>query len=359
MDSLLVFNVGSSSIRYHRYAHESLELLHDGHHTFAADRSSREDFMRTFRECIRDIGDVSAIRGIGHRVVHGGSRFISPVVVNADILAELKNLSHLAPLHNPWNTLGIEACEIYLQGIPNVAVFDTGYFAHLPSLAARYPLPAEYSEYRRFGFHGISHATVADLLSLRLKKPLKQLTFISCHLGSGSSIALIEKGEPIDTSMGYTPLEGLVMMTRCGDIDPGIIFDLVQKKLREAPSLERAQEEVQKLVEAFYKSSGLKALSGYATFLDILEQKKIGMEQAIFTFDYFVRRVRKYIGAYAALVPRLDAIALTGAVGAGDSATRHAITKNLGCAKGVPVHIFPHSEEITIAKEVMKIVAGK
>ncbi len=356
MDSILVFNVGSSSIRYHRYAHESLELLHEGHHDFMADRSSREDFMRTFRECVRDIGDVSAIKGIGHRVVHGGNRFIEPAAVTDDMLAELKNFSHLAPLHNPWNILGIEACEIYLQGIPNVAVFDTGYFARLPSLAARYPLPAEFSEYRRFGFHGISHATVANLLSKKLNKPLKQLTFINCHLGSGSSIALIEKGEPVDTSMGYTPLEGLVMMTRCGDIDPGIIFDIVQKKLKEAPTLERAQVETQMLVEAFYKSSGLKALSGYATFLDILEQKKIGVEQATFAFDYFVRRVRKYIGAYAALVPRLDAIAFTGAIGAGDSVTRKAIIKNLSCARDVPVHVFPHSEEITIARQVQTLI---
>lgn len=357
MDSLLVFNVGSSSIRYHRYAHQTFELLHEGHHNFAADRSSREDFMRTFRECVRDIGDVSAIKGIGHRVVHGGNRFVSPVVVTSEIITELKSLNHLAPLHNPWNILGIEACETYLQGIPNVAVFDTGYFAHLPALAARYPLPAGYREYRRFGFHGISHATVAELLSKKLKKTLKQLTFISCHLGSGASVALIEKGEPVDTSMGYTPLEGLVMMTRCGDIDPGIIFDLVQKKMSEAQSLEKAQEAVQKLVEAFYKSSGLKALSGYATFLDILEQKKIGVEQALFAFEYFVRRVRKYIGAYAALVPRLDAVAFTGAVGAGDPATRKAIMKNLGCAKGVPMHVFPHSEEMTIARQVQTLLS--
>ncbi|MEW6610029.1 MAG: acetate kinase [Patescibacteria group bacterium] len=358
MDSILVFNIGSSSIRYHRYAYGTLELLHEGHKDFLTDRGTREDFMRMFRECVRDMGDISTIKGIGHRVVHGGNRFVTPTLVTTGVIAELKNLNHLAPLHNPWNLLGLEACETYLPGIPNVAVFDTGFFAHLPALASRYAIPAEFSGYRRFGFHGISHATVADQLSRKLKKPLKQLTFINCHLGSGSSIALIEKGEPVDTSMGYTPLEGLVMMTRCGDVDPGIIFDLVQNIIREAQTLERAQREVQKLVEGFYRSAGLKALSGYTSFLDILAQKKIGVEQAVFAFDYFVRRGRKYIGAYAALVPHLDALTFTGAIGAGNPTARKAIIKNLACVKGVPVYVFPPAEEVTIAREVMKVIGG-
>jgi len=356
MDSVLVFNIGSSSIRYHRYTVAGFEPLNHGHLSFDFPLESHEEFLKIFRDCLRDIGDISSIKGIGHRVVHGGDAFIEPVVITPEALAQLRSFSHLAPLHNPWNIAGIEACQTYVQDIPNIAVFDTAFFAPLPEEARTYALPQEYAQYRRYGFHGISHSSVAERLAKKLKVPLGKLNFVSCHLGSGASVALIEQGKPIDVSMGFTPLEGLVMMTRPGDVDAGVVFDIVKEALGRAADCAHAQRAIEEIEKKFYKSSGLFALTGLTSFKDILQLKAAKDERAIFAFNVFVRRVRKYIGAYAALVKKLDAICFTGAIGAGDPVTRKAILKDLSCVKYAKSFVFEPEEELAIAKEVRKLI---
>lgn len=359
MDSILVFNVGSSSIRYHRYTVESFELLHSGHVPFDIPLESQDELLKIFRDCLRDIGDISSIKGIGHRMVHGGEVFIEPMLVTPGALEKLKSLAHLAPLHNPWNIAGIEACRTYLPNIPNVAVFDTSFFAPLPLIARTYALPRSLARYRRFGFHGISHSSVADRVSQKLKTPLGKLSFISCHLGSGCSIAVIECGMPVDISMGFTPLEGLVMMTRSGDVDPGIIFNAIRTQLATAHDIEAGREMVAELESSFYQQAGLHALAGVNSYQELLERMRRGDQTAAFAFQVFVRRIRKYIGAYATVVKKLDAICFTGAIGAGDPVTRKAILKDLNGTKGIRLFTFESEEELAIAKEVKKILVGK
>jgi len=357
MDSILVFNTGSTSISYHRYTAHSLELLFKGKYAFTAALQDRKEFLKIFRSALREIGSLTDVVGIGHRIVHGGDQFHEPTLIDDHALHDLQTLKGLAPLHNPWNIAGIEACREYLESIPNVGVFDTGFFATLPPEAYLYALPPAYAHYRRYGFHGISHASVMEQLSQTLNKPARKLTFISCHLGGGSSVALIDKGQPLDVSMGYTPLEGLIMMTRTGDLDPGIVLDMIQKAITQTNTIEEARAAVENIEAALYRDAGLKGLAGAHNYLELLTEKTAGNPHALMAFTLFVRRIKKYIGAYAALVPKLDAICFTGSIGAGESTTRDEIVKGLPALKKVPVYSFSPAEELTIARTVQRVLS--
>ena len=357
MDSVLVFNTGSTSLSFHRYTSHSLELIYQGKYVFPHPLESKTDFLKFFRSALREIGNVTDVLGIGHRVVHGGEAFNAPIVIDHENLTQLSALDELAPLHNPWNIAGIEACHEYLPDIPNVAVFDTAFYAMMPEISKLYALPYQREIYRRYGFHGISHSDVLTQLSEIMKKPTTKLTIISCHLGGGASITLVERGIAIDTSMGFTPLEGLVMMTRSGDVDPGIVLHMAKQVVVGAATLLDAQKGILGLENDFYKSAGLKALTGFNSYLEILQHMEKGNVHAKDAFLLYVRKIKKYIGAYAALVPKLDAICFTGSIGAGDPLTREAVLADLVWVKKVPVHVFPPREEYAIAHTVKQLLA--
>jgi acetate kinase len=228
----------------------------------------------------------------------------------------------LAPLHNPSNLLGIEAARIRFPGIPQVAVFDTAFHQTLPPAAFRYAVPREwYDEHhvRRYGFHGTSHAHVAREAARYLGQPLEELNLITLHLGNGASVGAIREGKSIDTSMGMTPLEGLIMGTRSGDLDPAIPFYLIRQ-------LELPLEKVENLLN---KESGLKGICGFSDMREIQQQAGQGDERAVLAFDMFCYRVKKYIGAYLAVLGRLDAIVFTGGIGENSEAVRSAVCSGL------------------------------
>ena len=239
------------------------------------------------------IKDKAEIDGIGHRVVHGGEQFSDSSLINEGVMSAIKEFCKFAPLHNPHNLKGIEVCNELLPGVPQVAVFDTSFHHNMPEKAYIYPIP--YSLYknlgiRRYGFHGTSHRYVSNRAEEILKRPLSTLKLITCHLGNGCSVAAVDKGISVDTSMGYTPLEGLVMGTRCGDIDPAIVLYLMDKQ-------NLSTKEVDNLLQ---KKSGLLGISETSNDLrEIVIKAEIGSTQHKLAIDVFCHRVRKYIGAYA------------------------------------------------------------
>jgi acetate kinase len=271
----------------------------------------------------RIIGDDAELFCVGHRVVHGGELFREPAVVDDAVVAAIRSLIPLAPLHNPSNLLGSEAARLRFPGIPQVAVFDTAFHHTLPPAAYRYALPRELYEQhqvRRYGFHGSSHAHVAREAALFLGRPLEALNLITLHLGNGASAAAIRGGRSIDTSMGMTPLEGLVMGTRSGDLDPAIPFYLIRQ-------LALPPEKVENLLN---KESGLKGVCGFSDMREIQQRAGEGDEQAALAFEMFCYRVRKYIGAYLAVLGRLDAIIFTGGIGENSGPVRRAVCDGLG-----------------------------
>jgi acetate kinase len=277
---------------------------------------------------------------VGHRVVHGGEMFREPAVIDDAVVAAIRSLVPLAPLHNPSNLLGIEAARFRFPGIPQVAVFDTAFHQTLPPVAFRYALPRElYEEHqvRRYGFHGSSHAHVAREATRHLGRPPEQLNLITLHLGNGASAAAIQGGQSIDTSMGMTPLEGLVMGTRCGDLDPAIPFYLIRQ-------LALPPEKVESLLN---KESGLRGVCGFSDMREIQQRAAEEDMQAALAFGIFCYRVRKYIGAYLAVLGRLDAIVFTGGIGENSGAVRSSVCAGLR-------HLG-----ITVDKEKNGAAAGK
>lgn len=338
--SILTINAGSTSLKYKLFDLESFKVLADN------DFQAVEDHEEAIKQTLREIGNLSTLVAIGHRVVHGGTEFREPIKVDESNIKRLEVYSKLAPLHNPYNLASIKACREFLPDIPNIAVFDTAFFRYLPEKAKIYAIPLEfYQEHgiQRFGFHGISHQYVALEAANKLGQPLSQLNLITCHLGGGASITAIKKGKPIDTSMGFTPLEGLVMMTRCGDIDPGIISQLKDSMNGKDKGL------VNRMLN---KASGIRGLCGIDNYLDLLEAVRQKDRRAQLAFDIFTYRIQKYIGAYFAILGNLDALVFTGKIGAGKSITREKITKNLKILKGVRVLAIPTDEEVMIAREV-------
>jgi acetate kinase len=304
---------------------------------------------------------LSTIRAIGHRVVHGGEEFTRPTLINKDILNKLDKYDKLAPLHNPVNIAGIKACLAVLPDIKNIAVFDTAYYRTIPDYGFIYPLPLEFYQkhkIRRYGFHGISHQYAAEEAAKKIKKPLGKLKIISCHLGSGASVTATKFGKAIDTSMGFTPLEGLMMSTRAGDLDPAIPLYLI-KTLKFSPN---------KVDEILNKQSGLLGIAGTMDMREILALAGYKIEgfkklttnnkrqtTALLALQIFIYRVRKYIGAYAAAMGGVDALVFTGGIGERSEIIRKLILKDLKFLGKFKILVIPANEELMIAREAREL----
>ena len=320
------------------------------------------------------INDKSDIHAIGHRVVHGGESFTDSVLITENVIKTLRDNIELAPLHNPHNLRGIAACDVSLPGVPQVAVFDTAFHQKMPKKAYLYGLPYSiYTQYkiRRYGFHGTSHRYVSDRAATIIGKPMAELKIVTCHLGNGCSMAAVDRGTSVDTSMGFTPLEGLLMGTRSGDIDPSVILFVMGKEglsLGEANTL-------------LNKHSGLQGISGVSSDMrEIIAEVKNGDKKATYAFDVFTYRVKKYIGAYAAAMGVIDVLAFTGGIGENSPEVRAASCDGLGflgigiddvrnssqekeksiSAEGTrtAVLVVPTNEELVIAMDTMQIVKG-
>ena len=310
---------------------------------------------------------------IGHRVVHGGESFSAPTLITPTVVGSIRALSSLAPLHNPPNLVGIRVCRERFPMIPQVAVFDTAFHQTMPSHAYRYAIPEDWYErdgVRRYGFHGSSHQYVAEQAAVHLGKPIAELRLITLHLGNGASAAAIAGGRCIDTSMGFTPLEGLVMGTRSGDLDPAI--GLYMQKVRDIQP-----EEIDRMLN---RESGLRGLCGSNDMRDLLARRDAGDEDAQLAIDLYCYRIKKYIGAYAAALGGIEAVVFTGGVGENAPAIRLQVCSGLEilglgldaqrneAASGasydigrseltVKVLVVRTNEELQIAREAMRVVA--
>jgi len=289
------------------------------------------------------IKDKSEIHAVGHRVVHGGEEFTESVLVEQEVMRQIRNLIDLAPLHNPHNIRGINACKKNLPDVPQVAVFDTAFHHQMPAEAYVYGLPyVMYKKYgiRRYGFHGTSHRYVAKRAAEMIGKPIEELKTVTCHLGNGASIAAVDRGVSIDTSMGFTPLEGLLMGTRSGDLDPAVILHIMG---REELSLHEANT-------LMNKHSGLSGISGVSSDMrEILEAADDGNANAKLAFDIYCYRLRKYIGSYASAMGGLDVVVFTAGVGENSPPVRKATCEGL---EFIGVEIDDAKNDQAISKEM-------
>ena len=348
--NVLVINAGSSSLKYQLLNPASGELLAkglcerigiDGRFTYKPQLPGKEAIkaasvsMPTHNEAIQAvlnalvdekngvIGSMKEIDAVGHRVVHGGEKFAKSVVITDEVMQAIEECNPLAPLHNPANIIGIKACQELMPGVPMVAVFDTAFHQTMPPVAYTYAIPYEYYEkdkVRRYGFHGTSHKYVSQRAADMLGKPAEQLKLISCHLGNGSSVTAIDGGKSVDTSMGFTPLAGLPMGTRSGDIDAGILEYLMNKY----------GMDITEMLTVLNKKSGVQGVSGVSSdFRDLEEAFEKGNERAGLAVDMFNYGVKKLIGAYAAAMGGVDAIIFTAGVGENSASQRMAIASGL------------------------------
>jgi len=314
------------------------------------------------------IKEKSDIAGIGHRIVHGGEEFVKSVLITQKVKEGVKHCIQFAPLHNPHNLKGIEVCENQLPGVAQVGVFDTAFHHTLPPKAHVYAIPLEFYKFdriRRYGFHGTSHAYVAKMAAKYVNRPIEELKIITCHLGNGSSITAIDGGKSVETSMGFTPLEGLVMGTRSGDIDPALIVHLA--RLKNLPL-----SQVDNLLN---KKSGMYGLTeGKNDFRDIEDEAMAGNEKYILALDIFCHRLKKYIGAYSAILGGLDILVFTAGIGEKSAYCRNIILNGLeylginfdheknernecDISTGpTKVLIIPTNEELAIAQDTKKIL---
>ncbi len=269
------------------------------------------------------VSSMSEIGAVGHRVVHGGESFSRSVLIDDGVMDAIRDNIDLAPLHNPANIMGIEACRAVMPGTPMVAVFDTAFHQTMPKSSYIYALPYEvYEKYkvRRYGFHGTSHKFVAQQAAKMLGKPLEDIKLITCHLGNGSSVSAVKDGKVLDTSMGLTPLEGVPMGTRSGDLDPAILGFLMNK----------LNMNIDEMTAYLNKKSGILGISGISSdFRDLIAAAKEGNERAQLGLDVFCYRVRKYIGAYAAAMGGVDAVVFTAGVGENNSGLRKKIMEGM------------------------------
>lgn len=319
------------------------------------------------------IKDVSEINAVGHRVVHGGEKFKEAVIIDDEVIKAIKDCIELAPLHNPPNITGIEACKHIMPDTPMVAVFDTAFHQTMPKYAYIYALPYEiYEKYkiRKYGFHGTSHKYVSERAALMLNRPLEELKLISCHLGNGASICAIDGGKSIETSMGFTPLQGLAMGTRCGTIDPAVILFLMEKE----------KMSIKDLSDFLNKKSGVLGVSGISSdFRDIQAAVEEGNERAALALDIFCYGVKRFIGDYSAVLGGVDAVIFTAGIGENNDIIRSKIMKGMeylglkideekNKIKGKEIDIIapdakvrtlviPTNEELAIAREVKKLLA--
>ncbi len=345
---VLVINCGSSSLKYQLIDSVTEEVLAKGlcerigidgrltHKPTGKDSVAIEAAMPDHKAAVSlvlshltdavcgVIADLSEIEAVGHRVVHGGEKFASSVVLNEEVIAEIEKCNELAPLHNPANLIGINACKDLMPGVPMVAVFDTAFHQTMPKKAFLYGLPYEYYEkyaVRRYGFHGTSPSYVSKRVAEILGKDVKDLKTIVCHLGNGSSICAVDGGESVDTSMGFTPLEGLVMGTRSGDLDPAVLEYIAGKE----------NLDVKGVVNVLNKKSGVHGISGVSSdFRDLDTASKEGNERATAALDIFAYRVAKYVGSYAAAMNGVDVIAFPAGIGENDINMRAKICEYLG-----------------------------
>ncbi len=400
--NILVINAGSSSVKFTCLNSADLSVRASGwveriglngtlfrYHRRQADTIAAEAPVRNTQEAVllitshlcdarwgvmRSRGDILAI---GHRVVHGGEKITAPVLIDSRVKSVIRACFEIAPLHNPPNLEGIEACERTFPGVPQVGVFDTAFHATMPARAYLYGLPLELYQrdgLRRYGFHGTSHKYVSGEAARHLNRDIAELKLITCHLGNGSSIAAVDHGRCVDTSMGFTPLEGLIMGTRCGDLDPAIVLYLMERKGMTAPEVS----------EMLNKKSGLLGLAGIGSSdLRDVEQKMLeGHGQAQAAFDAFCYRIRKYIGAYMAVMGGVDAVVFTAGIGENSARVRAKVCEGLealGIAldparnassnrsgadisrpeSRVKVLVIPTNEELQIARETLQVLQAR
>lgn len=315
---ILILNCGSQSIKWKLF-NPNLKVKKEGS---AAVLESKNYEKVLLGELSKIKKHEKEIKTIGHRVVHGGDKFKKPTVINNKNLRELEKLNRLAPLHNPFNVLGIKFSQSVFPKAKQIAVFDTEFFSALPEKVYTYPLPEKIRKkygIRKFGFHGTSHEYTAKKGAEIVGKDFKKLKIITCHLGGGASITAINKGKAVDTSMGFTPLEGLVMMTRSGNIDPGIVLLL--------------DKEIKNLDYILNNESGVKGICGLSDMRDVLKAAKHRNKKAELALDVFVYSVQKYIGAYFAILGGCDLLVFTGAIGAGSAKIVNMICKPLSILK--------------------------
>jgi acetate kinase len=318
--SVLVLNCGSSSLKYAVVEPDSGRQLADGivERIGQGEIADHEAALRAAFVALAESGcdlDALDLVAVGHRVVHGGPNLYRPTMIDDAMIATLEALSPLAPLHNPPAILGIEVARKVLPNVPHVAVFDTAYFHDLPAAAATYAIDREIAaqwHIRRYGFHGTSHQYVSEQAAKFLNVPLGSLSQIVLHLGNGASASAIVGGRPIDTSMGLTPMEGLVMGTRSGDLDPGIITYLWRT----------AGMSVEDIESMLNRKSGVSGLGGEIDFRVLHQRIDAGDEAAQLAYEVYIHRLRKYIGAYMALLGSTDVITFTAGVGENDAAVR-------------------------------------
>ena len=393
---ILVINAGSSSLKYQLIDMDSKEVMAKGlceritldgsklnHTPKGGEKVVIESPMPTHAEAIKlvidalvdknhgVIADMSEIGAVGHRVVHGGESFSGSVVIDDAVKGALNDCIELAPLHNPANIIGINACEKVIPGVKQVGVFDTAFHANMPQKAYMYAVPYElYTEdkVRKYGFHGTSHKYVSQRAAEMLGKKLEDCKIITCHLGNGSSISAVMNGQSVDTTMGFTPLAGVPMGTRCGDIDPAIVTFLVNKKGMTA-------QEADALLN---KKSGVFGIAGYSDFRDLCARSEAGDEKCTLALDMFAYAIKKCIGQYAAVMGGVDAIVFTAGIGENTPSVRRDATSGLEymgveidqklneetrserdiSAPGAKVRtlVIPTNEELMIAKDTARLV---
>lgn len=346
---VLVINSGSSSIKYKLFDMPQGGLISKGIIEHIGEKGSKiKDHYSGLKIILQDVDGVSLV---AHRVVHGAEKFTKPVIINNSVIRKIRHCCLLAPLHNPANLTGILSCKKLLPGVKQVAVFDTAFHQTLPEYAYLYGLPYIYYRkfgIRKYGFHGTSHEYVANEAARILNRPLNQLKLITCHLGNGCSITAVNNGRSVDTSMGWTPLEGLVMGTRCGDIDPALVTYIMQ----------RENSTPQRIDDLFNKESGLRGISGISNDMRVLE-KKAGLKnrRAILAIDIFIYRIKKYIGAYSAVMSGCDAVVFTGGIGENQENIRERICRGLfSYYKNKPkILVIRTDEEKMIARKAIRI----
>lgn len=380
---ILVVNAGSSSVKYQVLVPETTEVLAKGMVERIGEAGSAGDAavadhgaaMTAVADQLRRAGvDLGGLRAVGHRVVHGGSRFSDPVLVDDQVVSDIRDLVPLAPLHNPGAIAGIEAARAAFD-VPQVAVFDTAFFTSLPAAASTYAIPKDLRtehQVRRYGFHGTSHRYVSRVVATFLDRPLDSFDQVVLHLGNGCSASAIAGGVAVDTSMGLTPLQGLVMGTRSGDVDPAVFAFLHS-------SLGMSVADIDTLLN---KESGLKGLAGVNDFREVLSRADAGDEDARLALDVYVHRLRHYVGAYTAVLGGLDVLTFTAGVGENAPALRAAVVATLGrlglsvdparneasssdarviSPDGSPVTVLvvPTNEELEIARQAAALLAAR
>ena len=394
--NVLVINCGSSSLKFQLINSDTEAVLAkglcesigiDGRLTYqpaGGEKKTEDKAMPTHTEAIQFVidaltdaergvvGSLEEIGAVGHRLVHGGEKFASSAVITDEMLKAVEECNDLAPLHNPANLIGVDACKKLMPNTPMVGVFDTAFHQTMPEKAYMYGLPYEYYEQykvRRYGFHGTSHSFVSKRTAEILGQPYNNLKTIVCHLGNGASICAVENGKSVDTTMGLTPLEGLVMGTRSGDIDPAILEFLAKKE----------DMDITALMNMLNKKSGVQGMSGLSSdFRDLAAGAAEGNKRAQIAIDVFAYRVAKYVGAYTAAMNGVDAIAFTAGIGENDGSIRAKVCEYLGylgitidadanAKRGeeviistpdskVKVLVVPTNEELAIARETVALV---